>query len=212
MLLLSGNSNATDDYQSKAEIIKKRDGQVWVTDYFEVVGHTEVLNVFSKSYYPTNYLLGHLEYRRAKVRPLVIWTGIVVSEDIAKVPAHLLPAEHALIEHHYWDWKTTLDDHPILVSARGRGYFVCSFGPDEIENLLKIGDFVIIYGIPMSVFDGTEVINMECMKSKIVDSSLYSSDTWDYGEEFIENRDPNDLKILRPDRGSNDLKILSPDI
>ena len=58
---------------------------------------------------------------------------------------------------------------------------------------------MIIYGIPISVFEGTKVINMQCMKSKIVDQSLFLSDVWDYGEDFVERRDVGDLRILRSD-------------
>lgn len=53
---------------------------------------------------------------------------------------------------------------------------------------------------------------MECMKSKVLDRSLYSADIWDYGKDFIEKRDPNDLKILRPGHDSDNVVMPPADI
>ncbi len=182
-----------------AEIVEKRYARPWLANFFDVVGHANNLEIFLDDYYPEDFIQDYEQHKSTKFRPLVIWTGIVVHKRAKERPDINVPSEELLIEHRYWDWKTTLDDHLVLISNRGRGKYLCTTGPHENVGTFEIGDFVITYGIPISILEEIDVINVECMHTIKLVKGLFTTQAWEYGRDFVDHGDFNDLRILRYD-------------
>lgn len=183
----------------KHVIVQMRYQQPWLANFFERVEQMDHLEIFSKDYYPEDFLREYDQHKSNKVRPMVIWTGIVAAKSVKEETDDSAPSEEIVVDHTYWDWNTTIDEHLIFISNRGYGKFLCAIPHHRIDEGFEIGDFVISYGIPISIISGSGLINFECMRSMTVDPSLFTVRAWGYGRDFVDEGDLSDLRILRAD-------------
>lgn len=168
-------------------------GRAWTKPYVPTSEEGVGWQLFSRTLYPADFRRDIENYEEDKVRPLVIWTGVI--SEVHDRPS----GQTYVVTHKYWDWMLSTDHHPQYVSDRGEGAFQCAFSADEIEQTQNVGQFVIAYGIPVSVDTVSGVINMECMKTRYLRPQHFSTDTWSYGRDFVEEGDVRDLRVLRED-------------
>ncbi len=190
-LVLLPSPGVTDDSKTA---VSTRLTAPWVVPYIpgdEV--EAKALEVFRKDVYPNDVIR---VVSAGDVSDPVVWTGIV--EEVRQTPVLGGHAQELIIQHHYWDWRETTNDELIFVSPRGEGRFRCFFAPYEIEVLggHQVGDFVIVYGIPWTIRQTDGLIGVECMKTRFISSSLYTTKAWSYGRAFVDHGDVEDVVIL----------------
>jgi hypothetical protein len=150
--------------------------------------------MFVTDFLPRDFVENYQSYVTRRERPLVAWTGIIVERR--EFAGQGGTREMLVVRHHYWDWNTTTDDHLIFVSDQGEGLFQCGFNKLDIRSDHAEGQFVIIYGIPFTYHDAENLINMECMNSRILDRRFFTTDAWRYGRAYALKGDVRDIQVL----------------
>jgi hypothetical protein len=168
----------------------------WFQPYRPAEQASEPWSMFAKDILPGDFVRDYQEYASRRERPLVAWTGVVVERMELDAEGERL--EQFVVEHRYWDWKTTTDDHLIFVSDLGEGYFQCAFSEQEMGPGHSEGQFVIAYGFPFVYDESTNVIIMECMNTRFLPPKFFTTRGWRYGRGYALHGDLWDIQILDP--------------
>jgi hypothetical protein len=135
------------------------------------------------------------DFRNSKV-PLssveVAWAGVILNSKITDSGDNY--SVELEIEHHYFDWIE--DNRRFHLSPRGEGLIrtswllVKSLKRDIVENEVKPGRMIVVYGFPQSIASGELEVKATYLRS--FSPNEFRTNTMDYG------RPGGPVKTLKP--------------
>jgi hypothetical protein len=135
------------------------------------------------------------DFRKSKV-PMgsveVAWAGVILGSRVTSDSDHY--SIELEIQHHYFGWVE--DNLRFHLSPRGEGRIrtvwslVKSLKPETVENEIKPGRMIVIYGFPESL--ASEALVVKATYLRTFSPQAFRTNTMDYGR-------PGELvKLLKP--------------